>query len=406
MEEIKVLVVEDDETARRQLSRAIKKEGYQVLMAEDGRAGVEQFKKETPHIIVTDLKMPGMGGLELMHTVRGLSKDVQVIVVTAFGETDTAVAALREGALDYIKKPIDLDALNVALGRASERVTALMKSETFPTLLLADDEDKIRERLAKVLDKEGWDVEQVPDGEEAVTKFREKKVDIVLLDIKMPKMDGLQALHEMRKISDDFEAIILTGYGDENSAVQALRDGAINFLKKPIDLDQMILAVQKALEKLRADRSLKFRLRELEIAEQIMGTITSENELLVDLRRRISGPTRDFAQRLIDAIPVNMLVMNSGLDILFSNSQLEKALECKPEKLDEEMIKKLHAIGVNELTYENLRSVVDKITASPHGTIETIPTGKYSYLTLAPVTVLLEGQDMHCILVIIRGERK
>ncbi|MFH1489657.1 MAG: response regulator [Pseudomonadota bacterium] len=406
MEGYKVLVVEDDETARRQLSKAIKKEGYQVLMAEDGRAGVEQFKKETPHIIVTDLKMPGMGGVELMHTVRGLSKDVQVIVVTAFGETDTAVSALREGALDYIKKPIDLDELNVALGRAKERVAKIMKSKSFPTLLLADDEDKIRERLARVLDKEGWDVDQVSNGEEAVAKFREKKVDIVLLDIKMPKKDGLQALHEMRKISDDFEAIILTGYGDETSAVQALRDGAINFLKKPIDLDQMILAVQKALEKLHADRSLKFRLRELELAEQIMGTITSENELLVDLRRRISEPTRDFAQRLINAIPVNMLVMDFGLNIFFSNICLEKALKCKPEKLDEEMIKKLHGIGVNELTYENLRSVVDKITASPQGTIETIPTGKYSYLTLAPVTVLLEGQDMHCILVIIRGERK
>ena len=309
MEEYKVLLIEDDETARSKLSKAIQKEGYQVLTAMNGREGVEQFRKEKPEIVVTDLKMPGMDGLEVMHTVRHESKTTQIIVVTAFGETDTAITALREGALDYLKKPIDLDELTVALGRAKERLSSHKQGESFPTLLLADDEEKIRERLARVLEKEGWRVIPVPNGEEAVKTFKEVKIDIAMMDIKMPKKDGLQALHEMRAMSDDFEAIILTGYGDESSAIQALRDGAINFLKKPIDLDQMILAVQKAVEKLHSDRALKFRIRELELAKQIIGRITSENELLVDLRRQIAEPTKDFAQQLINAIPVHLMVI-------------------------------------------------------------------------------------------------
>ena len=109
MEELKVLVVEDDETERRQLAKAIEKEGYQVLVAEDGRAGVERFKKELPDIVVTDLKMPVIDGIEVMRAVRDLSPNAQVILVTAFGQTDTAICALREGALDYLKKPLDLD---------------------------------------------------------------------------------------------------------------------------------------------------------------------------------------------------------------------------------------------------------------------------------------------------------
>jgi DNA-binding NtrC family response regulator len=405
MEEYKVLLIEDDETARSKLSRAIQKEGYQVLTAMNGREGVEQFRKEKPEIVVTDLKMPGMDGLEVMHTVRHESKTTQIIVVTAFGETDTAITALREGALDYLKKPIDLDELTVALGRAKERLASYKQGESFPTLLLADDEEKIRERLARVLEKEGWRVIPVPNGEEAVKTFKEMKIDIAMMDIKMPKKDGLQALHEMRAMSDDFEAIILTGYGDESSAIQALRDGAINFLKKPIDLDQMILAVQKAVEKLHSDRSLKFRIRELELAKQIIGRITSENELLVDLRRQIAEPTKDFAQQLINAVPVHLLVIELDMKILFVNKKLEEDLKYKPEKMDDELIKRLAVVGIKDLSRDALQSAIDKIAHAPQGTIVTIPTGKYSYLTLAPVTVLLEGPEKSTVLVIIRGER-
>ena len=245
----------------------------------------------------------------------------------------------------------------------------------------------------------------VPDGEEAVRAFEEKKIDVVLLDIKMPKKDGLQALHEMRKISEDFEAIILTGYGDESSAVQALRDGAINFLKKPIDLDQMILAVQKALEKLHTDRSLKYRIRELELAKQVISIITEEKELLVDFRRQVTESTRNFAKQLINAIPVCMFVMDYDLNILFVNKMLERAIEYKPEKLGEEMVKRLVKVGIRGLSYDDLRSAMDKIIASPTGIIETIPAGDFAYVTLAPMKVLLDGQEENTVLAIIRGER-
>jgi YesN/AraC family two-component response regulator len=221
----------------------------------------------------------------------------------------------------------------------------------------------------------------------------------------MPKKDGLEALHEMRSVSDDFEAIILTGYGDESSAIQALRDGAINFLKKPIDLDQMILAVQKAMEKLKSDRSLKYRTRELELARKIIGTITEENELLIDLRDNIPEPTREFAQQLLDAIPICLFVLDEDLTVLYMNRPLARAIQYQPERLDEEFLKSLAKVGIKGLSSESLLSVFNKITESPSGTIETISTGKYSFITFAPVRVLLEGEQKKTILAIIRGER-
>ena len=406
MEPLRVLVIEDDETARKQMAKAIRKEGYQVLTAEDGRAGLDIFEKERPEIVITDLKMPGIGGLEVMQTVKRLSPNVQVVLITAFGGVDTAILALREGVLDYLTKPLDLDQLTVVLGRASEKVEEFKEGDSFPILLLADDDEKTRKRLAKVLKDESWIVMQAGTGREAVDIFDREKIDVAILDIKMPEMDGLEALHEMRSISDDFEAIILTGYGDESSAIQALRDGAMNFLKKPVDIDQLILSAQKALEKLRSARSLKYRTRELQLATQVIGRITKENKLFVDLRRSVPQATLEFALQLLDAIPIGLLGVDQDMNVLYMNRSCTQPFGCQPEKVDEEFLRKLATIGIKDLTLELLKSTVDRIAGASIGTIETISTGKYAYISLVPLKVSRESGELNVAMIILRGERE
>ncbi len=406
MEKYKVLLIEDDDTSREQLVKAIRKEGYEVLAAENGGAGLEVFRKELPEIVITDLKMAGVDGLEVMHTVRRLSTDVQVIVITAYGETDTAISALREGALDYLKKPLDLDLLTTALGRAREKIIEHKKSIPFPTVLLAEDDEPIRERIARVLEKEGWKVFAVADGEDAINVFGQRKIDIALLDIKMPKKDGLQALHEMRGTSDDFEAIVITGYGDETSAIQALRDGAINFLKKPVDLEELVLAVEKGLEKLHTERSLKYRTRELELSKQIVAKITGEKEIVVDVRDSTRKPARDFAQRILDAMPVGLAILDRDMKIPYVNGQLATAIEYQPEKINEQFVQSLTKMGIKGLSYKSLMSTVNKVFESPKGTLEIMSVGKYAYVVLTTITILREEKQEEVVLIGIRGARR
>jgi DNA-binding NtrC family response regulator len=404
MENYKVLVIEDNDTSRERLAKAIRKEGYEVLAAEHGEAGLELFKKELPEIIITDLKMPGIDGLEVMHTVRRLSKGVQVILITAYGETDTAISALREGALDYLKKPLDLDQLTTALGRAREKVIEHKKSLPFPTVLLAEDEAPTRDRIARVLEKEGWKVFTAADGEEAIKVFERKKIDIVLLDIKMPKKDGLQALHEMRGIRDDFEAIVLTGYGDQTSAIRALRDGAINFLKKPIDLEELVLGVEKGLEKLHTERSLKYRNRELELANQIIGRITAERKIVIDINSHAPKEVKDFALQLLDIMPLGIAVIDKEMTILYINPYLLRAFPCQPEKLDEAFIKRLDRIGIKNLSYKSLLSNIDRLMDAPAGKIETISTGKYSFIILVPVETSYKEKMGNALFITMGGQ--
>ena len=91
MEDCKVLIMEDDESARIMLARVIKKEGFTVFTAENGRVGLEIFRNENPLIVVSDLKMPEMSGLEALKEIKKISPRAQFILMTAFGEVDTAI---------------------------------------------------------------------------------------------------------------------------------------------------------------------------------------------------------------------------------------------------------------------------------------------------------------------------
>ncbi len=117
----RVLVVDDEHNARTALGDLLREEGYTVETAADGFKALPKLEEFDPEIVVTDLKMPGMDGLELMRKVREREESIDVIVMTAYGAIDTAVKALREGAIDYLCKPINFDELLVVLERTFER---------------------------------------------------------------------------------------------------------------------------------------------------------------------------------------------------------------------------------------------------------------------------------------------
>ena len=118
----KVLIVDDEPNMRFFLSEALTKEGYACNEAGDGLQALERIKEDLPDIVVLDLKMPRMGGMEALRNIRGVDPDMAVIIITAFGTRETAYEAMREGAYDYFSKPVDIHEVRVVVGRAAERV--------------------------------------------------------------------------------------------------------------------------------------------------------------------------------------------------------------------------------------------------------------------------------------------
>ena len=117
-----------------------------------------------------------------------------------------------------------------------------------PAALVVDDDEGIRQMLAAVLSKEGFEVATAADGQEAVAAFAARRPAVVLMDIRMPRMSGLQALSEIRKIDRSAAVILMTAYAQVETAVQAIKDGAFDYIIKPFDIAEVKLLVGRALQ--------------------------------------------------------------------------------------------------------------------------------------------------------------
>lgn len=116
----RILIVDDEANARNALAEILSDEGYITKTAADGFKALPSLEEFGPHLVLTDLKMPGMTGLELLDKVREHDVDVPVVLMTAFGEVDTAVSAIQQGAVDYLTKPLHTEALLVVIRRSLE----------------------------------------------------------------------------------------------------------------------------------------------------------------------------------------------------------------------------------------------------------------------------------------------
>ena len=117
------------------------------------------------------------------------------------------------------------------------------------TLLIIDDEKAIRKTLTEILSFEGYKIEEAPDGEEGLRKFKEKTYDAVLCDIKMPKVDGLVFLQKATDSNPDVPIIIISGHGNIETAVEAVKKGAYDFIQKPPDLNRLLITIRNAMER-------------------------------------------------------------------------------------------------------------------------------------------------------------
>ncbi len=116
-------------------------------------------------------------------------------------------------------------------------------------ILIVDDEGSIRRTLREILEFERYDVAEASDGLDALAKVKQGSFDIILLDIKMPKMDGMEALDRIREIAPDAQIIMISGHATIDTAVEAVKRGAFDFISKPLDLNRLLITLRNALDR-------------------------------------------------------------------------------------------------------------------------------------------------------------
>lgn len=130
--------------------------------------------------------------------------------------------------------------------------------DSFPKLLLVDDEVPFRNTLAKRLSETGYEVAEAGSGMDALDTLAEKAIDVIVLDIQMPGMSGLETLSEIRDKHIGTEVIMLTGHGDVSSAVEGMRLGAYDYLMKPCEYEYLVVKIQEAY-KIKKERDERLR---------------------------------------------------------------------------------------------------------------------------------------------------
>ena len=144
----KILVIDDEESIRLLLKVSLTHQGYEVVTAENGEKGIEVFQRERPAMVLTDIKMPGMDGIEVLGRIKEIDPETEVIVITGHGDLDSAIQALQLNASDFIVKPVKDEVLSVALRRAKERLEATRVARHADNL-----ENKVKEATREISER-------------------------------------------------------------------------------------------------------------------------------------------------------------------------------------------------------------------------------------------------------------
>jgi DNA-binding NtrC family response regulator len=138
-------------------------------------------------------------------------------------------------------------------------------------ILIIDDEKAIRKTLSEILSFEGYKVDEAADGEEGLKKFKEKTFDLVLCDIKMPKLDGIEFLQKAGEINPDVPIIMISGHGNIETAVEAVKKGAYDYISKPPDLNRLLITIRNAMDKSTLVTETKVLKRKVSKVQEMIG---------------------------------------------------------------------------------------------------------------------------------------
>ncbi|MCC6287913.1 MAG: sigma-54-dependent Fis family transcriptional regulator [Chitinophagaceae bacterium] len=141
-------------------------------------------------------------------------------------------------------------------------------------ILIIDDEKAIRKTLGEILSYEGYKIDEAGDGEEGLKKFKEKNYDVVLCDIKMPKLDGIEFLDKVAEINPDVPVIMISGHGTIETAVEAVKKGAYDYVSKPPDLNRLLITIRNAMDKTDLVTETKVLRRKVSKVEEMIGEST------------------------------------------------------------------------------------------------------------------------------------
>jgi DNA-binding NtrC family response regulator len=274
-EKLKILLVDDEKEFVESLSERLELRNLEADVVYDGEQALDALKEGKHDVMVLDLRMPGIDGIEVLRQAKKRNPDVQVVVLTGHGTDKDEAMAKKLGAIAYLKKPVDIDHLIGALKKEKMKV------------LLVDDEREFVESLSERLELRNLEADVAYDGEQALDVLKEGKHDVMVLDLRMPGIDGIEVLRQAKKRNPNVQVVVLTGHGTDKDEAMAKKLGAIAYMRKPVDIDRLVGALHNAWKKVKRTKramdtlimaSAFAQVGETEMARETMKEFMEENE--------------------------------------------------------------------------------------------------------------------------------
>ena len=292
-----ILIVEDEPSVRESLQMLLEAEGHEVRAAASGPEGLRLVESGAcaPELIVVDYSVPGgMNGLETIDAIRAALNCKTPAVALTGDVSSAAIERIRPRADVHLTKPVQADELLEAIRKL--RADARPSAEARPvgsvpglappcddkrrgtTLYVLDDDPNVRNSLCELLESCGYATKPLTSGRDALVDVAFRREDCLILDAGLPDMDGFEVLARLKTASPRPSVIMITGRGDVESAVRAMREGACDFLEKPFSPEQLLNGVDRALAT-RAEPVVDVALD----ARRRLGRLTERQRSVLDL---------------------------------------------------------------------------------------------------------------------------
>ena len=227
----RILVVDDEPNMRRTLADILQDEGYRVSTASSGEEALECCSKEEYDVILLDVRMPGMNGVEAFQQIRRHQEHVRVILMSAYSVDELKESALDEGAIAFLAKPLDIDRLIKLIGEVKDTA-----------ILVVEGEESVASTLHDALREHGYRVTVTQSPHDALELVEQIRFDLIFIDAQLPAMNGLEFYLAIKELTPRAVGIMITGLEAKFEAIarEAVRRAAYTIVKKPLDIDHVL----------------------------------------------------------------------------------------------------------------------------------------------------------------------
>jgi DNA-binding NtrC family response regulator len=255
---VRLLLVDDEVEFLNSTAMAMRRRGFEVTTVQNPNIGLKLLEHEVFDVVVLDVKMPGMSGDQMFLEMKRRWPTTPVVMLTGHGTVEQAFEISKDGVFDYLTKPCDVEKLvqtclnAVAASMRRDIPEREVEDQEEIHVLIVDDEEDFLQSLSPALRRRKMRISTASGGTEALEKLEKNSFDVVLLDLKMPGMDGLETLQRIKAANPACEVILLTGLPTVATVIQGLKEGAFDYVVKPQDIELLVRKIREAFQKARS----------------------------------------------------------------------------------------------------------------------------------------------------------